>query len=49
LAYKAGKALNWEHEGEKLVALYERQVLPNLGRAEASVPAGKSAAANPLS
>jgi glycosyltransferase involved in cell wall biosynthesis len=49
LAEKAGEALNWEHEGGKLVALYERHVVPNLGRAEASVPAGKSAAAHSLS
>jgi glycosyltransferase involved in cell wall biosynthesis len=40
LAYKAGEGLNWEHEGEKLVALYERHVLPNPGLCTpASAPA----------
>ena len=42
LAEKAGEALNWENEGEKLVALYERTVLPNLGRGALRASAGNA-------
>jgi glycosyltransferase involved in cell wall biosynthesis len=39
LAEKAGRELNWENEGEKLVALYEREVLPKVSRATARAAA----------
>jgi ribosomal protein L12E/L44/L45/RPP1/RPP2 len=39
LAEKAGRELNWENEGEKLVALYEREVLPKVSRTTARVAA----------
>ena len=45
LADKAVEELNWEIEGEKLVALYEQAILPKLGRTGERVSAGNSVAA----
>jgi hypothetical protein len=46
MAERAGKVLNWENEGKKLVALYERLILPTAGRGGAPVSAAKISAPN---
>jgi len=46
LAEKAGGDLNWEKEGDKLVALYEQVVLPRAIRAAVPAVAGKAGDTN---